>query len=330
MARLLYKKFGLTPENFLVNRRYNPKVGKLIDISDGISIPIMECESYIEKNPNTVMVLGVPQKLVPHEMMKNTALNIISFSFSVCLDGNNYLTTEYLKENGREIDETFSMLSDRYSQECYIKCLESRITGHSIEMEPAPWGDPPYLLDDLMEWHENEVFIDGGAFVGDFIDEVYGKMPSEAVKSFQIYSFETEAENYRVMFEKLKEDSHVKMFNKGISSHTGVLYFKNDLAENGSISDEGDVKIEVDSIDNVLGAQKATFIKMDIEGSELDGLKGARKQIVENKPRLAVCLYHKQNDMFEIPLYIKSLRDDYKFYVRPHSSMPTELVLYAI
>jgi hypothetical protein len=49
MARLLYKKFGLTPENFLVNRRYNPKVGKLIDISDGISIPIMECESYIEK-----------------------------------------------------------------------------------------------------------------------------------------------------------------------------------------------------------------------------------------------------------------------------------------
>jgi FkbM family methyltransferase len=137
-------------------------------------------------------------------------------------------------------------------------------------------------------------------------------------------------DNFKIMHDKWKDNEHVTMLNKGISSEEGVLCFDTDLAESGHISDNGEQKIEVDSIDHVLGDKKATFIKMDIEGSELDGLKGAKNQIMQNKPRLAICLYHKQNDIFEIPLYIHELRNDYKFYVRPHSSMPTELVLYCI
>jgi FkbM family methyltransferase len=222
------------------------------------------------------------------------------------------------------------LLADRYSQECFVKCIASRISGENIDIKPAPWGDPPYLLEDLMIWNETELFIDGGAYVGDFIDEIYSKMPADIVKELRIYSFEPEMSNFKIMYEKWKDDEHVIMLNKGISAEAGTMYFETDLAENGHVSENGDIKLEVDSIDNVLGSKKATFIKFDIEGSELDGLKGAKNQIIDNKPRLAICLYHKQDDLFEIPLYIYKLRSDYKFYVRPHSSMPTELVLYCI
>lgn len=332
LAMYLYVECGLKTENFLVNRKYNPKVGKTITYVNGVSAPIEEYESFTEQHGDVVMALGVPRNSIPKYVLENKNISVIDFSFSTCVDGcsYNYLAPDYVRKNGEKLDEVFELLSDRYSQECYISCIESRITGHSIDMEPAPWSDPPYLLEDLMVWHDKEVFVDGGAYTGDFVDEIYEKMPDGVVKDFLVYSFEPDEQNYRALYDKCKDDNHVVLIKKGMSDASKFLYFDGGTGEEGHICESGDQKIEVDSIDNVLGSQKATFIKMDIEGSELDALKGAKMQIVENKPRLAICLYHKQDDLFEIPLYIKSLRDDYRFYVRPHSSMATELVLYAL
>ena len=69
---------------------------------------------------------------------------------------------------------------------------------------------------------------------------------------------------------------------------------------------------------------------MDIEGAELESLQGARKTIRRDRPKLAVCIYHKPEDMIEIPLYIKELVPEYKLYIRHHSNSGTETVLYAV
>jgi len=79
-----------------------------------------------------------------------------------------------------------------------------------------------------------------------------------------------------------------------------------------------------------LGDEKATFIKMDIEGSELEALKGAQNQIKVNKPKLAICVYHKETDLITIPQFILSLNPDYKLYLRHYGNFSTELVLYAL
>lgn len=69
---------------------------------------------------------------------------------------------------------------------------------------------------------------------------------------------------------------------------------------------------------------------MDIEGAELNALKGAKKTIKDWKPRLAICVYHKPQDIFEIPEYINSIRDDYLFYMRRYEETFCETVLYAV
>lgn len=60
--------------------------------------------------------------------------------------------------------------------------------------------------------------------------------------------------------------------------------------------------------------EKIDFIKLDIEGAELDALNGAKKTITKYKPKLAVCLYHQNCDFYNIPLYLKELAPEYKFY----------------
>ncbi len=68
---------------------------------------------------------------------------------------------------------------------------------------------------------------------------------------------------------------------------------------------------------------------MDVEGAELKSLIGAKNTIIKNKPRLAICVYHKPEDICEIPEYILSLVPEYKFYLRHYSSINWETVLYA-
>ncbi len=82
-------------------------------------------------------------------------------------------------------------------------------------------------------------------------------------------------------------------------------------------------------MDSAIGNEKVTFIKMDIEGAEYDALCGARKIIASQKPKLAICVYHKAEDIIEIPRLILDINPDYKFALRHYSLFDTETVLYA-
>lgn len=84
------------------------------------------------------------------------------------------------------------------------------------------------------------------------------------------------------------------------------------------------------SLDQILQEEKVTFIKLDIEGAELKALQGMKNIIIKYRPLLAVCIYHKAEDIVEIPGYIKTLVPDYKFYIRSYHMDYTEHVLYAI
>jgi len=76
--------------------------------------------------------------------------------------------------------------------------------------------------------------------------------------------------------------------------------------------------------------EPVTYIKMDIEGAELNALKGAANTIKKNKPRLAICVYHKPEDILEIPVFLSELVPSYQFYLRHHSQYYIETVLYAV
>ena len=103
----------------------------------------------------------------------------------------------------------------------------------------------------------------------------------------------------------------------------------NDNMAGSYVSNNGNDYVKGVAIDD-LGAEKITFIKMDIEGSELRALKGAKKTIIRDNPKLAICIYHKPWDVYEIAEYILSIVPDYKLFIRHYDYYPQETVLYAV
>ena len=151
------------------------------------------------------------------------------------------------------------------------------------------------------------------------------------MKSYNaIISFEPDKGNYQKLRDR-RLKSHTCIC-KGVSDAVGTVYFS-EKGTSGKIADKTNVEgtpIELDTIDHAIQGQPATLIKMDIEGEELAALQGARDTIKRWKPKLAVCIYHKKEDLWEIAEYIHQLNPEYKLYMRNYEDTVTELVLYAV
>lgn len=149
-----------------------------------------------------------------------------------------------------------------------------------------------------------------------------------------IYNY-VQKNNYRAL---RRNHSDAVCYKAGVWSNSGELLFRVGHGDDNNIiadrdrsnySEEEIITIPVQSIDETEESCKATYIKMDIEGSEQMALLGARKTILRNKPKLAISIYHSDEDMVRIPLLIHELVPEYKLYIKHHSNGVPETVLYA-
>lgn len=147
------------------------------------------------------------------------------------------------------------------------------------------------------------------------------------------YVFEPSPEQFEITREALRGYSNAECFPFGLYDKNGTVNFTpttDDDPGRAKIMEDGDISIEVRRLDDILGNRPVTFIKMDIEDSELAALRGAERIIRQQRPKLAICVYHKPEDMWEIPNFILNCHPDYKLYLRHYTMIEYETVLYAI
>lgn len=189
-----------------------------------------------------------------------------------------------------------------------------------------------YFPEDVVAFGDDEVFVDVGCYKLETSLELRKRCPSLK----KVYAFEPDPTNYKACEEKKAQTGfdEAEILPFGTWSHKDTLHFANEGTSGAAVVDaETALSIDVVAIDEVIcpeNSPKVTFLKMDVEGSEMESLKGARELIQRDKPKLAICIYHKPEDMVEIPLYIKKLVPEYKLYVRHHTNYISETVLYAI
>lgn len=151
-----------------------------------------------------------------------------------------------------------------------------------------------------------------------------------------MYAFEPDRDNYLKCKKKIEDNgwNHINLVNAGLwSSETYVKLENIETAGAHIVEPEREevCNVRTVSLDSFADEQdKISFIKMDIEGAELEALQGARKIIMENRPKIAVCIYHKKEDYWQIPYFLKNLIPEYKLYIRHYSNYAAETVLYAV
>lgn len=204
-----------------------------------------------------------------------------------------------------------------------------------------------YRYKNILNVEQGDIFLDCGACFGDTTLWAYRKGAAK------VYSFEPGESNLNIL--KLNLEANNRDLNfiiptaVGLSNTTlkfisgigmaGAAHIATDeeiqelynTCSNKEQADEYIQCIECVNLDDwcAKNAVEPTFIKMDVEGAELDALKGASETIKRLKPKLTICLYHKLEDMWEIPLYLHQIVPEYKFYCHKHH-MRNEFVLYAV
>ncbi len=239
---------------------------------------------------------------------------------------------ELINNNIDKINETRELFEDIESKRVFDSILKYRKTLNPDFLLKASYDD---YFHPLIRPEEGDVIIDGGAWHGNTCLEFASRLKNKCI----IYSFEPEESN----FNKLKSNIYkhklqeiVFPVKKGLYDKECTLFINtnvdNDMQFQVQSTDTGK-SIEVISIDAFVEKEKISkvnFIKMDIEGSEYKALEGSEKTIERFKPKLAICVYHLYNDLWEIPLLIKRLNSEYRLYLGHHSQNLLDTVLYAI
>ena len=238
---------------------------------------------------------------------------------------------EFYKEHLLAFSKVRDLLNDDLSKQTFDAVLQYRMT-KDIRCLHDFITKSPYFIKEIMPPSKPEYFIDGGAYIGDtaksFLNnDDYWRYNSSGGGG--IYLWEFESENVKSIYRNVRGfEKYVKVIPYAMWSREEILNFSGSGA-GATITETGSQTIQAKSIDDVHKSDKITFIKMDIEGAEIEALKGAEQTIKAQKPKLAICIYHKPSHLFEIPLLIHEMMPEYKFYIRHHSDREWDTVLYA-
>lgn len=239
-------------------------------------------------------------------------------------------TVNELENNGEKLAEAYALLDDDAKQ-VFIDLILVRLTGDFSYLLPYYSFEEQYMDEKVscLRNGQHPNIIDCGGFIGDTLMSFISKgiIPNE------YFIFELEEQNFETLEKNIesaeKKGVKVKAIKKGVYNKDGELYFEPAGDSSRIVDYKTDFSIPVVKLDTVASDTKIDYLKMDIEGAEVEALEGAKEIIQRDKPALAICIYHKKDDFWRIPLLIHEICPEYKHYwIRHYSPAYNETVLY--
>lgn len=236
---------------------------------------------------------------------------------------------EFFSQHLKDAEKLERLLSDDKSREVLL-LLHSLTLDNSI-LNSIHEGNQ-YFFDKEFDIKNDENIIDAGAFTGDTVKEIINKFGT-IFKA--IHCFEPNEDNYQKLTSFIAENklgASVIPYKLALSDKRGRLNFsgRGSGYHLSSVQETSEESVEAATIDELFRDQRVDFIKMDIEGAEPVALRGGRSVIQRDRPRLAICVYHYPEHLWEIPMLIKSFVPEYRLFLRHHTNQRRETVIYAI
>ena len=234
--------------------------------------------------------------------------------------------------SGYDVNKVRDLFADELSKKTFDGIIEKYKKGN-VNFSDIRTNDTIYFNDIFRDdMSESEIYVDAGTYDGktvvDFIFYSKGNYK-------KIYAFEPDIINYYSFYREFSDFHNIVISQSGLSDIDGEVFFDAQgthgskiVGDNGNFRRDDFAKINVVKLDTCVN-EPVTFIKMDIEGGEYNALIGAQKTIMMHKPKLAISVYHEDEDLVRIPLLIHEMAPEYKFYLRHHKFSHVDTVLYA-
>ncbi|MCL2000308.1 MAG: FkbM family methyltransferase [Planctomycetes bacterium] len=223
-----------------------------------------------------------------------------------------------------EAREVYDLLADEHSRQVYRQQLRKR---SGLEPETAIICEENQYFPSFMPRGLYRSFVDVGALDGDTFRRYLARFGGDFDN---YYALEPNAASFQAFHPGPDVWPRLRLFNVAALDQPGVA----NLWENHSVSrltEEGNGRqVTTARLDALLAGWPVTFIKLDIEGSEMQALAGAEGIIGERKPALAVSVYHYFQHFWQAPLLLKKLHPGYRLYFRHHSRYEPETICYAV
>ena len=218
-----------------------------------------------------------------------------------------------------------SLLADSISRDLFDSILRYRRSGDIADC-PIPSLDDEYTPSDLPRFIEPLRLIDCGAFTGVAIH----KFLTAGYMIDRLVAFEPDLANFAILARRDFPVGKTLCLPLGTWSSTTQLRFSSGSAMASRLSDSGDVTIQCVAIDDMLHGEPINLVKLDVEGAEIETLKGMAQLIRDHRPNLLVSAYHTPGHLHEIAELIDDWGLGYRFHLRVHEQNSFGVVLYAL
>lgn len=224
-----------------------------------------------------------------------------------------------LLAHASELAQVESLLLDDISRETFRQQLSWRLLGEfDRSVLPAP---NQYFPSDIIRPNTDEHFVDGGAFDGDTV--------RSAPWSFKkVTAIEPDPTNARKL--RSLADGRFSVSEALLGNAPSLARFAGTGTMASCRSASGELEVRVETLDELLAEEHPTFVKLDVEGDELAALQGGLVTLKRSQPLVAVCVYHRPKDLWEIPLFLKAVLPGHRYFLRCHAWNGFELVFYAV
>lgn len=234
--------------------------------------------------------------------------------------GSTLFTLAFARAHEAELKEVYGMLADGESRRIFENVIYYKLTG-KIEYLFNAESDRDKTFSELLDAKSITSYADLGAYNGDTVRELIRYAPNLSY----VAALEPDRRSYRKLSEyrDTVEYPKIECVNAAAWCDDAVLTFGDEGNRNSGIFAKGkSVDVAATSLDKLLCGRKTDYIKYDVEGCECEALEGSRNTIISHKPKLLVSVYHRSEDIFAIPLQIKKINPDYKFYLRRFPYVP--------
>ena len=263
------------------------------------------------------------------ERIKNISRKHTLYVPDVPVIGSGLFTLDYCKEHEEELKTAYDLLADEQSKNVFASIVNFKISGNIKHLENITTSREE-IYKQIIKPNLNEHYVDLGAYNGDTIKEFLEITKNRYVR---IYGVEPDRKNFRKLERAFSEKGGIEIYNSAAWCTDTELPFSSKAGRNSSLSNAGATSdmTSARSVDSILKGREASLIKMDVEGAEREALWGCSQTIMKYKPRLMVALYHRTEDIFELPILVNKLNPRYKLYIRHQLYIPAwETNLYAV